>query len=510
MLFIDFPGIWDRVKRRYWIIDSVSGQLRHDRAIQIGYTGPIAARRAFTLRGRDLFCHKHIIGKTGYGKSNLLLNMAKQLIQSGVGVALIDPHADLANDLLWSLLDEGYFHRPDIREDPTKRLLYIDFDIVNEKDEPQYFLPLNILKQPYDKYKISRTFVEICRRVWGYLRDGAPQFENILLNSLIVLIDNDLPLTRLQKLINEKEYRDSLLQNVTDPDVVGFFKYRFDRWNSQDAPKMVESTLNKVMLLTFSPVLRYSLGQPTNALNFEEIINSGTSVIFNLGGLDEETRRFVSCLLTIGFEQATYARKKLEKPLRQDFFIFVDEFQDSVSLNQASFNMFLSEARKYRVWFVGANQYLGQIPPELLQGLQNTMRISLRLEDDSLDMAQKIGKYNPDWDKRQPEDEEARKRTNPLPYNVQEEYELLANEIKELFVGEGFVKLEHRKEKFKALRIPPPTTAVSELIKLREWYARRLMIGRSQALDAIDQSRTPNGAATPAENALLLSRKRYG
>jgi Helicase HerA, central domain len=282
MLFVDFASMWERIKRRYWFIESVQGQIRHERAIQIGYTGPIAARRPFTLRGRDLFTHKHIIGKTGYGKSNLILNMAKQLIAAGIGVALIDPHADLANDLLWSLLDEGYFDRPEVRDDPTKKLLYIDFDMVNERDETQYFLPLNILKQPYDKYKVARNVVEICRRVWPYLRDGAPQFENILLNTIIVLTDNDLPLTKLQKVLNEKEHRDALLAQVSDPDVVGFFKHRFDKWQgSRDAPLMIESTLNKATLLTFSPVLRYSLGQPQNALNFEEIINM-VPVLFSI------------------------------------------------------------------------------------------------------------------------------------------------------------------------------------------------------------------------------------
>jgi hypothetical protein len=139
------------------------------------------------------------------------------------------------------------------------------------------------------------------------------------------------------------------------------------------------------------------------------------------------------------------------------------------------------------------------------------MRISLRLEDDSLQMAQKIGKFDPRWDKRQPEDEDARKRTNPLPYNVQEEYELLATEIKELFVGEGFIKLENRKEKFKALRIPEPTTPISELTRLREWYAKRLMVPRAEAIAAVESSMT-QVETTPfaADSAVLFSRKRYG
>jgi hypothetical protein len=139
------------------------------------------------------------------------------------------------------------------------------------------------------------------------------------------------------------------------------------------------------------------------------------------------------------------------------------------------------------------------------------MRISLRLEDDSLQMAQRIGRYEPDWDKRQPEDEEARKRSNPVPYNVNEEYELLAREIKELFVGEGFIKLEHRKEKFKAIRLPDPTTPRAELAKLRTWYAKRLMLDRDTAIRAVDASPSPEAVPlepVSVEPSMPLMRKR--
>jgi hypothetical protein len=508
--YIDWGSIWHRYKRQRWWVESGISQIKRERAIQLGYTGAVAARRPFMLYEKQLFTHKHIIGKTGYGKSNLLAHISKQLIEMGIGVALIDPHADLANDLLWSLYDSGYFQRPEVKDDPTKKLLYIDFDIVNDTDQTQYFLPFNVLKQPYDKYKIARNFVETCRRVWPYLRDGAPQFENILLNAIIVLIDNDLPLTRLQKLINEPEYRNYLLEQVDDPDVVGFFRHRFDKWSARDMAQMVESTLNKILLLTFSPVLRYSLGQPKNALDFQEIINSGTSVIFNLGGLDEETRRFVACFLTMGFEQAIYARKRIPKYDRRDYFLVVDEFQDSVSTSQTTFNMFLSEARKYRGWFIGANQYLGQIPFELLQGLQNTMRISLRLEDDAIQMAQRIGKYDPEATHREVSDEEAKKRVLPRDYMVQEQYELLANEINELDVGEGFIKLEHRKEKFKAMRFGEPTkTTNKQFQEVREWYARRLMTPREKAIAMVrDDSSFPAPDAANGHRGTIRRRRR--
>src|SRR3712207_1221868 len=238
----------------------------------------------------------------------------------------------------------------------------------------------------------------------------------------------------------KKAYREALLQNVTDPAVVEYFHYRFDEWDARYAPQMVESTLNKFSNLLFSDVLRYSLGQSQNSLNFDTIINSGTSVIFNLGGLRKEIKRLLGCLITLGMENAMYARDALPAWVRKDYFLIIDEFKQFINTSEDAVDTFLSEARKFKVWLILAHQYLVQLTPELVAALQNTQRIVLKLEDDAISMAQKVGKYNPEWDKRVPEDEEARKRTNAIPYNPNEEYELLANDIKDLFPGEGFIR----------------------------------------------------------------------
>src|SRR5205823_6124009 len=118
----------------------------------------------------------------------------------------------------------------------------------------------------------ARNVVEACKRAWPALADGAaPQFENIMLASALVLVQNALPLTELPRLLSDRAYRDRLLQRVTDHDVVDFFRSRFDRWG-RDASLMVESTLRRVFLLTFSPTLKASLGQSENALNFRELM----------------------------------------------------------------------------------------------------------------------------------------------------------------------------------------------------------------------------------------------
>src|SRR3712207_1576956 len=101
-------------------------------------------------------------------------------------------------------------------------------------------------------------------------------------------------------------------------------------------------------------------------------------------------------------------------------------------------------------------------------------------------MAQKVGKYNPDWNKREPEDEEARKRTNALPFNPNEEYELLANDIKDLLPGEGFIRYQHKLEKFKAAYVPENKTTPAAFVSIKQWYAQELMLPRATAVPMVN------------------------
>src|SRR5438270_1974268 len=101
-------------------------------------------------------------------------------------------------------------------------------------------------------------------------------------------------------------------------------------------------------------------------------------------------------------------------------------------------------------------------------------------------MAQRIGKFNPDAEIDQIEDEEARKRSHKHTYKPQEEYELLANDIKDLFVGEGFIRYKHKLEKFKAPYVPDSQTNIEELEQLKVWYAEKLMLPRSKAVPMVN------------------------
>src|SRR5207237_7737179 len=108
--------------------------------------------------------HRHVIGVTGMGKSKLLANLATELILQGIGVCVIDPHADLAADIMATLVAQGYFTTPG----NAQRLRYLDFA------RPDRTLPWNVLCQPrLASHDIAEQVVEVCKRVWPNLADGA-------------------------------------------------------------------------------------------------------------------------------------------------------------------------------------------------------------------------------------------------------------------------------------------------------------------------------------------------
>ena len=463
--------VLERLARKFWWVESLLERKVGSTGVQIGGTG-VLALRPYTLRGKNLENHKHVIGTSGFGKSNLLATYYTGLLKEGIPAALIDPHADLATDCLHHLLDCGYLNDPAKRE----KFLYIDFGVKDSSGNPTHFLPFNVLRQPFDKYTIARNFVETCRRVWPYLAQGAPQFENILLYSVIVLIDNNLPLTEIEEVLANKEYRSALLRQVKDEKVLSFFENRYDEWG-RDAPLMRESTLNKISLLTFSPVLRYSLSQKDNVLDFRRIIDGGISVIFNLGGLDEETQKFIGCLIAIGFETAALSREDTRHTARTDYHLLMDEFSMFSASTEASLSRILSLARKYRLFLVLAHQTFSQVSERLQGALQNTITISFRLgRTDAVKMSEQFGQFDSYTVKHDVTDEKAIERTHPMYFSVNETYEGWAIELERLFIGECYVKTKNRTEKVKTHRFPTPHSSTQRLRKLEAFYTRRLMV----------------------------------
>src|SRR4051812_16740489 len=274
------------------------------------------------LNQKYVSTHKHLIGLTGMGKSKVLESLFLQLFNQGVGVSFIDPHGTSANAILRTLIAKKYFETADW----DKKLLYI------EPTEDGPYLPFNILNQPaFRPHTIGEHVKEALHRSWPSLGDASARFDNLVLASINVLIDNGLPFPALHLLLLRDDFRNFLLSRTKDNFIVSFFRDRMDEWSKREAPQMKESTLSRIFAICHQPVLRYSLGQQDNALNFRKIIDSGTSVIYNLARIqDDQTRNFLGCLITLGYERAAISRGDHDDPESVNYLphqLMLDEFQ---------------------------------------------------------------------------------------------------------------------------------------------------------------------------------------
>lgn len=406
--------------------------------IGIGSTLPLMRASTFRLKRHERQTHCYILGISGQGKSKLMERMIVDSILAGEGVCLTDPHHDLARDVLVHLDQVGFLKRKGSRE----RVIYFD------PARSDTTAPFNVLSVPYaDPYTVASNLVEAFRRVWSQSLAEAPRFSDILLHALLVLIDNHLTLCQLQELLVRRDYRETLLEKVSDPNVISFFHDRFDKWG-REQPLMIESTLNKVSALTLNPELRRILGTSNNVFNFREMMDCGQVLIVDLGRCNDETERFLGAFIATGIEQAALSRND-DAGKRRPFYFFLDEFQSFVA-NEGSTKTLakiLSESRKFGLFLTLAHQTLGQMSERMKSALSN-MGVKIVFQtgrQDAEEMAPILFQVDLEEVKHTVENEASQDRTHPIFYSVHEQFEKAVQQVQNLPVGRALVKAPRRK-----------------------------------------------------------------
>lgn len=334
---------------------------RNPNDLVLGRTGPLPFSPFYTVPEHARSTHMYVIGITGKGKSKLLEYCIFQDIQAHRGCVLIDPHSDLCEDVLKLCLTKKA-----ISTDDAKRIIYF------EPTRSDYFIPFNVLKTEGNSYSIAQRIVEAFRRTWPDSLQEAPHFSNVATAALITLVENDLTLIDMHRLLVDDNWRNTLLENVSNPEVVSFFHERYDKWG-RDAPVMRESTLNKVAAFAFNPYLRLILGHPENRLDLRQVMDEGKVLLVDLGRCDGETRRLLGSLLVTGLEQAAVSRQNIPKHLRRPCYAYIDEFQDFAANpgSVKSLAQILSECRKFGLHLTLAHQNLSQVSERMLGALGN-------------------------------------------------------------------------------------------------------------------------------------------
>lgn len=284
--------------------------------------------------------HTYVVGGTGTGKSTLLLSMILQDIAEGRGVAVLDPHGDLVDEVLGRM--------------PLARL---DDMVLFDPADEEYPVGFNLLAAHSDLERtlLASDLVAIFRRLstsWG------DQMNSVFANAILAFLESSTggTLLELRRFLVDREYRTTFLQTVSDPEVVFYWQKEFPllKGNPQ-AP-----ILTRLDSFLRPRIIRNIVGQREQSLSFEKLLNGGYIFLARLshGAIGEENAHLLGAILVSKFHQVALARQAKDERDRQDFFLYADEFHN---FQTPSMTALLSGVRKYHLGLTLAHQDLRQL-----------------------------------------------------------------------------------------------------------------------------------------------------
>lgn len=305
-------------------------------------------KKLFGIKPDDRRRHMYIIGKTGMGKSTILENMIVSDIEQGKGVAVIDPHGDLAENILQFI--------------PKSRTNDVIIFNPSDADFPVSFNMLEC-KSAEQRHLVASGLLGVFKKMFG--ESWGPRLEHILRNTLLALTESpDATMLGIMKMLTDAEFREKVVNKVTDPMVKSFWIDEFGSWAPKTVAENVSPIQNKVGQFLSSPLIRNIFGQPKSSVDLRFFMDKQKIVIINLskGRIGEDNSSLLGSMMITKFQIDAMSRADTPEKERVDFYLYVDEFQNFAT---DSFATILSEARKYRLNLTMANQYVEQMSEEV-------------------------------------------------------------------------------------------------------------------------------------------------
>lgn len=338
----------------YWLTGVATGfgTMNEEPQIILGERHGWGEPQRFGISREDQRQHIYIIGKTGSGKTTLLRNMLVQHIALGHGVGLIDPHGDLAEEIL--------DHIPPHRAD---HLVYFN------PGDLEYPTAFNLLAgvAPDDRHLVASGIVGAFKSIW---RDSwGPRMEYILYNAIAALLDcNNVTLLGVNRILTDERYRAWVIRQIKDPFIKSFWADEYASYDLRFQREAIAPIQNKLGQFLLNPVIRNILGQVKAKVSIPFVMENRRIFIANLskGYLGHDKANLLGCLLTTQFQLAAMARAAQPESQRRDFYLLIDEFQN---FSTDAFAWILAEARKYRLCLVLSHQYVDQLSLPIRQAI---------------------------------------------------------------------------------------------------------------------------------------------
>jgi CxxC-x17-CxxC domain-containing protein len=300
--------------------------------------------RKFGIKTDDRRRHMYLIGKTGMGKSTILENMIVEDIRAGKGVAVVDPHGDLAEKV--------------IKYIPSNRVNDVIYFNPSDMDYP---IALNVVEhvEPHLRHLVASGLLSVFQKLWA--DSWGPRLEYILRNAILAVLDYPgSTLLAVTRMLSDKAFRKKVIEKIEDPVVKAFWVNEFAGYADKFASEAVSPIQNKVGQFLSSSLIRNIVGQVKSTISMREIMDNGKILILNLskGRIGEDNSALLGSMMITKIQLAAMSRVDMPENVRKDFYLYVDEFQNFAT---DSFANILSEARKYRLNLIMAHQYIEQL-----------------------------------------------------------------------------------------------------------------------------------------------------
>lgn len=341
----------------------ISSQLKQAKSgiapapIEMGDQGIILGINSY--RGRDTEIHMsredrvrhmYVVGQTGTGKTNIMLNMITQDIQNGDGVCYIDPHGTDIQTILSRI--------------PKERI-----DDVIYFDPAYTARPMGLNMLEYDpKYPEQKTFVVnelmgIFNKLFDMKTSGGPMFEQYFKNSAFLVMEHPesgATLLEIGRVLSDKAFRDMKLSHCKNPIITQFWKSAEQTTGDQSIANFVPYITSKFDNFISNDIMRPVVLQERSVFNFRDIMDNKKILLVNLskGRLGDINANLIGLLLVGKIQMAALSRVDMFGKKMNDFYLYIDEFQNVTTDSIASI---LSEARKYRLSLTVAHQYVSQL-----------------------------------------------------------------------------------------------------------------------------------------------------
>lgn len=296
--------------------------------------------------------HMYIIGKTGTGKSEFLKSMIFQDINNGEGLAVIDPHGDLIEDIL-------------LRIPPKRAEDVILFD-PSDTERP---IGINMLAAATEEQKhfVVNSIIGLMTKLFDPNQTGiiGPRFEHNVRNAMLtVMTEENATLIEVMRVITDPTYLKEILPKVQDPMVKRYWTDQIAQTNDFHKSEILDYIVSKFGRFITNTMMRNIIGQSTSAFDFRRAMDEQKIMLVNLakGKIGEENSNFLGLILVPRILVAAMSRQDIPQSERRDFYLYVDEFQNFAT---PDFAQILSEARKYRLNLTVANQFTGQMQEDI-------------------------------------------------------------------------------------------------------------------------------------------------